>query len=274
MELKYRPGTKMQHVDALSRNPVSLRLVNMSQEDWFLTVQMQNKVQAIVTALTQGTADKGLKADFRVCDGRLYRRTLEGNRLHVPAMARFHLLRKHHDEVGHPGADLRLKLLKETYWFPRMGRFLRKYVGACMHCAFGKGGYGRREGLLHPLAKPSIPFDTVHVDHLGPFAKSTRGNSYILMVVDGFTKSTVARATRSLRSSEAVEKLREIFGEFGYPRRLISDRGLAFTSKAFAEFLVGRGVKHVHNAVATPRANGQVERQNRTIIEAIGASTV
>ena len=124
-----------------------------------------------------------------------------------------------------------------------------------------------------PIRKSSVPCDTVHVDHLGPFAKSMKGNSYVLMVVDAFTKFTVARATRTLRSTEAVEKLQEIFGEYGYPRRLISDRGLAFTSKTFAEFLARRGVKHVLNAIATPRANGQVERQNRTLVEALGAST-
>ena len=64
---------------------------------------------------------------------------------------------------------------------------------------------------------PSAPFDPVHVDHLGPFARSVRGNSYVLMLVDGFTKFTVARATITLRLSE----LGEAFCEFGYPRRLI-----------------------------------------------------
>lgn len=51
-------------------------------------------------------------------------------------------------------------------------------------------------------------------------------------------------------------------------------RGLAFTGKALAEFLAGRGVKHVLNAIATPRANGQVERQNRTLLNAIEASAI
>ena len=41
MELEYRPGTKMQHVHALSRNPVNICTVSMSQEDWFLTVKLK-----------------------------------------------------------------------------------------------------------------------------------------------------------------------------------------------------------------------------------------
>lgn len=93
------------------------------------------------------------------------------------------------------------------------------------------------------------------------------------MMVDAFIKITWAKVTRTLRSTEVIEKLREVFGDFGYPGRLISDRGLVFTSKAFGEFLEGRGVHHVLNTVATHRANGQVERQNRIILNATGAST-
>ncbi|KAK9702192.1 Integrase core domain [Popillia japonica] len=129
--------------------------------------------------------------------------------------------------------------------------------------------YGRKAGCLHPIEKAAIPFDTVHIDHLEPFSRSSRGNSYILVVVDGFTKFTLIKATKTVSTAETVTKLREVFGEFGYPRRVISDRGLAFTSKAFASFVPERGAKHVLNAIATPRANGQVERQNRTILDAL-----
>lgn len=62
------------------------------------------------------------------------------------------------------------------------------------------------------------------------------------------------------------------FGEFRYPRRIISDHGLAFISRVLASFLATKGNKHEQNAIATPRANGQVERPNRTIIEAMATS--
>ena len=62
-------------------------------------------------------------------------------------MARFNLVHKYHDEVGHPGVERCLKVFKETYWFPKMRRFVSKYVHACMNSAFGKGEHGRREGF-------------------------------------------------------------------------------------------------------------------------------
>ncbi|KAJ8910567.1 hypothetical protein NQ315_008952 [Exocentrus adspersus] len=120
-----------------------------------------------------------------------------------------------------------------------------------------------------PIERQPIPFDTVHVDHLGPFVKSVRGHSYILMVVDGFTKFVLAKPCKTLQSAEAIRRLGEVFGEFGYPRRLISDQGKAFKNKAF---MADKGIRHVMNAVATPRANGQVERSNRTIVEALSST--
>ncbi|KAH1002036.1 hypothetical protein HUJ05_006711 [Dendroctonus ponderosae] len=120
--------------------------------------------------------------------------------------------------------------------------------------------HGPAEGLLHPIETVAISFYSLHIDYICLFPKSTRRNQYVLMVVDAFINFTLAKVTGTLRSNEVIEKLREAFGDFVYPRRIISDRGLAFTSKAFTSFLVEKGVKHVLNAIATPMANGQVER--------------
>lgn len=66
-------------------------------------------------------------------------------------MAKFNLLRRYHDDAGHLGYQRCLDLLKREYWFPKIGRFVRKYVSACLGCAFGKGEYGRAQGYLHPI---------------------------------------------------------------------------------------------------------------------------
>lgn len=52
---------------------------------------------------------------------------------------------------------------------------------------------------------------------------------------------------------------------YGRPRRIVSDRGTAFTSKDFAHYLKENNILHVKNAVASPQANGQVERVNQVI---------
>ncbi|EZA50330.1 hypothetical protein X777_11273 [Ooceraea biroi] len=59
---------------------------------------------------------------------------------------------------------------------------------------------------------------------------------------------------------------------FGVPTRIISDRGTAFTSQAFRTCCDTYGIKHVLNAVAMPRANGQCECYNKTIVQALATT--
>lgn len=128
---------------------------------------------------------------------------------------------------------------------------------------------GHKEGLLHPIEKIPVPFDTIHVDHLGPFVRSTLQNEHIIVLVDGFTKYVVLKAVRSTKTKPVIQMLSDVFATFGKPRRIITDRGTAYTSKDFEEFCAQLGVTHVKVAVGTPRANGQVERENRNILHSV-----
>lgn len=50
---------------------------------------------------------------------------------------------------------------------------------------------------------------------------------------------------------------------FSKPLQIISDRGTAFTSQEFADFVKYSNIKHRQVVVAAPWANGIVERVNR-----------
>ncbi|CAK1600066.1 unnamed protein product [Parnassius mnemosyne] len=153
-----------------------------------------------------------------------------------------------------------------------MRRFVKKYVTSCLECAHHKAPGGKREGELHTINKVSIPFHTVHADHLGPFVKSKKGNSYLLVLIDGFTKYINITPVKNTKSVTSIQVIKNHISYFGLPTRLITDKGTSFTSKIFQDFIMSYGIKHITNAVATPRANGQVERFNRTILDALSAS--
>ena len=67
----------------------------------------------------------------------------------------------------------------------------------------------------------------------------------------------------STNTEEVVLLMREFIANYGKPKRIISDRGTAYTSKIFEEFCRDAGIEHVKVAMSTPRANGHVERLNR-----------
>jgi transposase InsO family protein len=91
-----------------------------------------------------------------------------------------------------------------------------------------------------------------------------------LIIVDAFDK--FPRPTKIAGAQEVVDHLNDLFSMFGTPKRIISDRGKAFKSSTFKAFITRYHVRHVLNAVASLRSNGQVERYNRTIVDGLNTS--
>lgn len=283
--IEYRPGVRMSHADALSRNPVDLPSseyhvldvlpVQQTDRDWIATVQTADEeVKKIKDILSDPSSAQAVDvhANYKLKNDLVYRIVGESIKWLVPKGVRWQILKMNHDDVGHGGFEKTLERIRDHYWFPKMRRFVKKYVASCLECAHHKAPGGKREGELHPIEKVSIPFHTVHADHLGPFVKSKKGNCYLLVIVDGFTKYVNITAVKNTKSATTVRVLKEHVSYFGVPTRLITDKGSSFTSKVFKDFVIAYGIKHIVNAVATPRANGQVERFNRTILDALSAA--
>ena len=146
---------------------------------------------------------------------------------------------------------------------------VKEHIANCLRCVEYSPPSGKPEGLLHNIKKESIPFHTIHVDHMGPLEKSSQGNKHLLVIVDAFTKFVRLYACKSTKTEEVLRKLKEYFRAYSRPRRLISDRGTAFTSALFKDFMQSEKIEHILVAVGTPRANGQVERFNRVIAPAL-----
>lgn len=136
----------------------------------------------------------------------------------------------------------------------------------CLDCLVHKRPSGKKPGLLHPIPAGKRPFQIVHIDHLGPFGTSTTGNKYLLVLVDNLTKYTLLYPCRSTDTGGVLKRLSKFCDERGIPDRIVSDRGTCFTGKAFQNFCLQRGIRHILNSTKHPQANGQVERVNRTII--------
>ncbi|XP_058064691.1 uncharacterized protein LOC131214326, partial [Anopheles bellator] len=102
-----------------------------------------------------------------------------------------------------------------------------------------------------------------------PMPSTRKSYNYILTVIDAFTKFVWLFPTKSTTAEEAIRKLRVINDTFGNPRRIICDRGAAFTSGLFEKFCEDENVELHKIATGVPRGNGQVERVHRIIIPMI-----
>jgi transposase InsO family protein len=285
-EVVYRPGAKMLHVDALSRNPVEKPVgledidvftINVSEDDWVLAAQLQDErlkyVREVLLRTPQDGEEEKIHGDFVLRNNRVFRKTVEGLRWAVPKTARRQLTMLNHDTKGHFSLEKTLGLMKQSYWFPGMRQYVKRYIKGCLGCLYNKEPAGKRPGFLFPIEKVGVPMHTLHLDHLGPFVKSRRKNAYLIVAVDAFTKFIIMKAVPNTKTTHVEKFLKErIIEIFGVPKRLVTDRGTCFTSERFKQTCKRLGTKHILNATATPRANGQVERYNRTLLASIAAT--
>lgn len=56
---------------------------------------------------------------------------------------------------------------------------------------------------------------------------------------------------------------------FGNPKRIVTDKGAAFTSKDFIQYCKDEHIEHSSITTGVPRGNGQVERMHQTIISVL-----
>lgn len=168
--------------------------------------------------------------------------------------------------AGHCSLDRTIKKIQADYWFPKMKRYVRYHINRCLDCLIFKKPGGKKPGLLHPIPPGQRPFATIHIDHLGPLETTSKGNRYILVIVDNLTKYVHLYTAKTTDTRGVIRSLSEFIEQRGNPDRIISDRGTCFTAKTFQEFCLDRGIDHILNSSRHPQGNGQVERVNRTLI--------
>jgi transposase InsO family protein len=102
-----------------------------------------------------------------------------------------------------------------------------------------------------------------------PFKKAQGGYTHVLVAIDKFTKWIEYKPIAYLTSAKAVEFIQDIIFRFGILNSIITDLGSNFTSSEFFDFCEQKNIQIKYASVAHPRANGQVERANGMILEAL-----
>nr|GEX64089.1 reverse transcriptase domain-containing protein [Tanacetum cinerariifolium] len=105
-------------------------------------------------------------------------------------------------------------------------------------------------------------FDVWGIDFMGPFP-SSKGNKYILVVVDYLSKWVEAKALPTNDTRVVVKFLKSLFSQFGTPKAIISDRGTHFCNDQFARIMSKYGVTQRLSTAYHPQTSGQVEVTNR-----------
>jgi transposase InsO family protein len=175
----------------------------------------------------------------------------------LPEAKRPELLTRLHSEL-HRGADSLFKQVwREGFFWPSLRRECQQRVAHCRSCiAYNVA----REGF-HPMQslQADAPFDHIAVDSLGPLTLTSRGNIYILVLVDVRSRFLVTRPLPDLSMATMARALYEIFTVFGPPKIMQSDNGSEYINRLVEELCQQAGVDKRRVAPFNPRANGLAE---------------
>lgn len=262
-EVEHRKNQQMTHVDALSRLVASI----ISKED-NLCIKVKklqeedDELKRIESILKQQQQPYN---DYSLRNGVIYKYGNGSELLAVPQSMETEVIRSAH-ENGHFGVKRVEEIVNKQFFIPKIKEKIQQVILNCVPCILSERKQGKSEGFLHSIEKGEAPFDTYHVDHLGPMVATCKQYKYLFVVIDAFTKFVWIYPTKTTNTKEAIDKLKLQQQTFGNPRRIITDRGSAFRSDDFEKYCSEEKIEHVKITTGVPRSNGQVERINRSII--------
>lgn len=194
-------------------------------------------------------------------------------KLWVPLGLTEQLIKSAHDPPlsAHGGIAKTLERLKRSFYWPGMARQVRDYIRSCDICKETKAA---NTILRPPMGKQILvdqPWQRLYIDFLGPYPRSKRGNTTVLILLDQFSKFVVLKPVRKATAQEFVKFLEtDIFHLFGVPESILSDNGSQFRSHLLKNLFTRYGVNHIMTGLYSPQANAS-ERVNRTLLASIRA---
>ena len=203
-------------------------------------------------------------------EGRLWRRRSPpavGSQLVIPVLKRREFIREFHDSLfaGHMGVTRTVyRLLDRVYW-PGLRGDVQTYIKSCTVCIARKSPCPRKIPMGH--VEVGHRWDRVAMDLLDMSVTTARGNRYVLVIVDCFTRWTEAFPLPDKTAHSVADAFfNNVVCRFGMPIVIHSDQGREFENKILHELCLIGGSHKTRTSPYHPESDGMVERFNRTLL--------
>lgn len=163
--------------------------------------------------------------------------------------------------AGHQGIVKCKSRLRQKVWWPGLDKEVEHYVRNCKACLLMSSD--NKPEPLKPTPLPDRPWQHFGVDICGPLPT---GES-LLVAVDYYSRWFEVGILYSTSTTKVVGCLDHWFTSHGLPELIVTDNGMQFTS-AVKDFVRVNGICPRKVTPYFPQANGEVERQNRSVMKA------
>ncbi|MDV3201170.1 MAG: integrase zinc binding domain-containing protein, partial [Sweet potato little leaf phytoplasma] len=173
----------------------------------------------------------------------------------------------------HPGTTKMYQDLKRLFWWPGLKKDVADYVSRCLVCQKAKIAHQKPGGLLRSLDISEWKWDSIAMDFVSGFPRTTTGCEAIWVIVDRLTKCAHFIPVNMKYSMEKLTQLyiRDIVRLHGVPSSIVSDRDLRFLSRFWQSLQQALGTKLKFSTAYHLQTDGQTERTIQSLEDLLRA---
>ena len=186
---------------------------------------------------------------------------LRETRIVIPNILRNRVLELAHE--GHQGLEKMKERLRSKVCWPCVDKDAERKCRQCYGCQLVT-----KETVSPPVKTtrmPERPWQDLALHLPGPMPT---GES-LLVIVDYFSRLMEVDVIKSTSSEAIIKCLDRQFSRCGVPSTSRSDNGPNLVSAEMEDYLDEMGINYRLTTPIWPRANGEIERQNRSLLKAM-----
>ena len=201
--------------------------------------------------------EKGVLFRLWTEDGRTFKCIL------VPKVLQDFMISLAHNHSGHNGSRRTYSCLKRQYYWPGIRIQVFRHCKQCKECVLQNQGQPERS--FGYFDSPELPMEFICMDLVGPIhPPSSRGNRYVLTVIDMLTGFTMAVPIKNKNADTITDAYRDhIYCTFGGSSQILTDNGSEFKNHEMKQVGEMLGIKHIFSPIYTPEVNGCLEGWHR-----------
>jgi hypothetical protein len=166
---------------------------------------------------------------------------------------------------GHLGLRKTLQKITQRFYRPGINDIVEEIVRECITCQKVKRLPHPARAALQPMMI-NEPLELITIDLVELATASRKGNKYVLVVCDHFTKFVQFYAIKSKEAVEVGKKLFKYICTYGIPNKLLSDQAKEFESELLAYLWEVLDIKKLRTSPYHPETDGLSERDIQSLL--------
>ena len=154
---------------------------------------------------------------------------------------------------------------QHSVWWPNLSKDIERVRASCLTCHKNAPSQQPLPPVNPPM--PEHPFQLVSSDYF-----QLEGHVY-LVLVDRYSNWPIVKKCKSETAEDLVESLREYFSNYGVPKEITTDGGMAYVADSTQRFLKTWGVAHRVSTAYNPHSNLRAETAVKSIKRLISNNT-